>query len=165
MVCEFRELCVKRLLFACLVPIVVRRPLAAAQTRRPSPLVAAPGTSAAGCERIPDRSAGIEGGLGRALGHTAPSAGGRRLPATARAPDVVAAFVTKRWTVDDESSAVEIGFEQPQFHRHLRVFERLAGLNAQRTASRLDACQQAYRQHDGRCDHERPGHVRDSTLV
>src|SRR5262245_61435855 len=114
--CEFRELCVKWLLVACLVPIVVRRPLAATQTRRQSPLVAAPGTSASCCERIPDRSAGVEGRLGRALGHTAPSARAGRLPAAARAPDVLAAFVAQRWTIDDESSAVDIVFEQPQFH-------------------------------------------------
>ena len=47
----------------------------------------------------------------------------------------------------------------------LRFFERFAGLDAQRAAGRLDACQQSYRQHHRRCDQKRTGHVSDSGFL
>ena len=77
----------RRSVLRTLVPFVVQRPLGAAETRRPLPLVTAPGTAATRSERVPRRAARLEERLRRFDPEAGPPAGRRRPPAAQRTPD------------------------------------------------------------------------------
>jgi hypothetical protein len=85
-----------------LVPVVVQRPLVAAQTRCVDPLMTAPGATSPRGERIPHGAAGIEIRLRCVEPETGPSARGARAPAASGTPDALKRFVfVLRSLVDD----------------------------------------------------------------
>src|SRR5262249_14210999 len=76
------------------VPVFVQRPLTAAQTRSPMPLMAATGTASPRRERIPLGATRLEERLRRVGPLTTPAAGRRRPPLAQRTPDAERHFAS-----------------------------------------------------------------------